>query len=1085
MQESLPPQAWTWINEHLWGNLAGPIQWSSLLVVFILSVLAAVWAQRLLQQRIRVTELAAGPTKVTLSDASSSYFDEYLDEIVYFFQTSNTSVVIFEDLDRFKDPYIFETLRELNMLLNNAEQTGPSPIRFVYAIRDSIFEQLDTTSTGGPDGTEGNEGSANEGEVRRLTSTNRTKFFDLVVPMVPFISHRTSRDLIRQELDAVVPHQRPGDAVVDIVGAHLTDMRLIKNICNEYEVFRRRILSGSGLDELSADRLFASIVYKNLYLVDYEKIRDGTSRLDTLYRAYRGWVAQQTAAARRAERAARARLRRVDGIASRSASLGARLQEVLLARTQLDIGASAIQVKAADSNFSFADLETPEFWRAYIGGRGELTVHYRQHYQPESAKLSFEKVQAIMGYPLTPEDWTEEVRTDISGEIATAIANRRIAQHASMTDAFAETDRVFLYRGVNQSITDVAAELFEGADVVLELLRAGLIDENFTLYITQFPGQAISASAMNFIIKAVQPDSMDIEYHFGADDEVDTTDILAVLNAEEVRLLGGQSVYNIELFDYLLKEDPNKLDEPIRRLAAAADSDRTFIDAYLASGNLANELARSLSACWSGIFNYLLAQDGGTRDEGLLDAALGGVEPDLTYSLGNQQRAVLSATLPQLSTITAAQSADRAGAIAATLEQMGIRVEELGGVAEPLRAELASRSLYPVTLPNLLALFDDNEHLPLDRIKSSKEGDVYQHVLAHLPDYLAALDETTGVPAVADAEQFTDVLADAGKANIDVTEDVARRANAECMVEDLDLIEKPLWPAVVRAHRLVLTARNTAAYIAEYGVDLDLAEWLRIVGTVITVPAGDSTPLDSLALNLLNAASPLGDDATLRHVESLELGPGSIAAADLQKRAHTMLPALVEKGIVVDDAEAYTSLEDDEWAIKENLIRVASGFPGYMTDLPFSTNELFWIAASRLVPDTVKDTLLTEFGTFEPKLGPKGAKAIADWAISRGRTPTPEVTVALAAEGGAATARPILELLGNQASTMDLALLKEALNALGKPYSQLTSPGWDRPKVDMNTGVAAVLGRLKEANIVSKFEENHKKGVFEVSKRHS
>ncbi|POP54863.1 hypothetical protein, partial [Pseudomonas aeruginosa] len=95
--------------------------------------------------------------------------------------------------------------------------------------------------------------------------------------------------------------------------------------------------------------------------------------------------------------------------------------------------------------------------------------------------------------------------------------------------------------------------------LVVDLLRAGLIDENFTLYITQFPGQAISASAMNFIIKAVQPDVMDIEYHFGAGDLTAEADIESVLAAEPHRLLGGRSVFNIEIFDYLLNEDPSRL----------------------------------------------------------------------------------------------------------------------------------------------------------------------------------------------------------------------------------------------------------------------------------------------------------------------------------------------------------------------------------------------------------------------------------------------------------------------------------------------------------------------------------------------
>jgi hypothetical protein len=1080
VRDALPPKAWAWVDGHFWGNLAGLIQWLSLFVVFVLTVLAVMWAQRLLQQRVRVTELAAGPTKVTLSDSSSSYFDEYLDEIVYFFQTSKTAVVIFEDLDRFKDPHIFETLRELNMLLNNAEQTGTAPIRFVYAIRDSIFEQLDVEAA--DDGDKGNEGapSTDQGETRRLMSTNRTKFFDLVVPMVPFISHRTSRDLIRQELDAIVPEQRPGNAVVDIVGAHLTDMRLIKNICNEYEVFRRRILTDGGLKELTADRLFASIVYKNLYLVDYEKIRDGTSLLDSLYLAYREWVAQQMAAARSAERSARARLRRIDAVSSRAADLGARLREVLLARYVGQPSTSTPQVQVAGTRHSWGALTEAAFWRAYLQNRGDMLVYYQSGYQP--AVISFEKVQALMGHPLSPDDWTEEAKAEADSEITEAVADQRAVQHASMTDALGESDRLFSCGGEDRSIADVAEELFDGAGLVLELLRGGLIDENFTLYITQFPGQAISASAMNFIIKAVQPDVMDIEYHLGTGEDADTGDIKAVLDAEAPRLLAGQSVYNIEIFDYLIAEDPDKLDDPIRRLVANAAHDRGFIDAYVTSGKAAPKLVQRLSGAWPGIFDYLIGQDQEARGRDLLDAALSGVRSQLTYAVNVGQRNAIAAVLPDLPSVTTPQTGDRAAAIAQTILQMGIRVEDLNVVAEPLRTELANRSVYPVTLANLRAILGDSADLSLDSIKTARGSDVYAHVLAHLRDYLAALSQATGVVTVANPDQFADILVDVGEAGADALEEVARGADRDCMLSNLDQVEAPLWTAIAGAHRLTLTARNVAAYIAEHNVDSELANWLCTAG-VITVSADDPTPVQPLALKLLNAGA-LDDDATIRLVGSLGLEPGSIAAASLQEDARALLPALVQKGLVPDDADAYVSLGDDEWTIKRRLISVSKDFPNYMTGLALSTDELFWIA-SQAAPDAVKDVLLTEVETFAPKLDSKGATALANWAAAQGRTPTADAIVTMATKGGSGTARPILKLLGAKATTIDLELLKSALNALGKPYSQLTTPGWERPKVDVFDGVAAILARLRKADIVSKFEENTKKHVFEVSKRHS
>ncbi|MGD7003839.1 hypothetical protein [Corynebacterium halotolerans] len=1087
VRDALPSEAWSWVDNHLWDSSSGAIQWLSLLVVFLLTVRATLGIQRLAQQRIRITELAAGPTKITLSESSSSYFDEYLDEIVYFFQMSKTAVVIFEDLDRFKDPYIFETLRELNMLLNNAEQLEAKPIRFVYAIRDSIFEQL------GPDITDKNvnidntdtkvkenedTASPDQGETRRLMSTNRTKFFDLVVPMVPFISHRTSRDLIRQELDAIVPEQRPSNAVVNIVGAHLTDMRLIKNICNEYEVFRYRILTDAGLKELTADRLFSSIVYKNLYLADYEKIRNGTSCLDTLYRAYREWVVQQAAAARTAERKARAWLRKIDAIEPRAAALGTRLQEVLMARYLAHANTRTPKVYAGGTTHNWDALTEPDFWRTYLHDRGDMQVHYRTSYSPDV--ISFEKIQVLMGRSLSPDDWTDDAKAEVNSEIAEAVATQRSIPHASMSDALRASDRVFSYNGEDRSIADVAGKLFNDADLVLELLQSGLIDENFTLYITQFPGQAISAAAMNFIIKAVQPDVMDIEYHFGTGEEVDTDDIKAVLEAEEPRLLGGQSVYNIEIFDYLLSKDPDKLNEPIRRLVTGTADNHKFLDAYLISGQFAPALVQRLSGAWEGIFDYLIGEDLEDPAQDLLDAAIRGVRPELTYVTNAEQRRALATAIPDLPMVREPQGPERAVALAETLLQMGIQVDDLSVIDEPLRTELTKRRIYPITLTNLVAIMGAPADLSLNSIKEAREADVYAYVLTHLRDYLDALSQTTDVYTVADPDQFAEVLSDVAEADVDALEEVARGASADCMLSDLDLIEELLWPTLASTHRFALSARNVASYIDQHGIDSGLANWLKTAGA-ITVDTDDPAPLGPLALNLLNAVA-LGDDAALQLVDGLDLEPESIAAASLQKEAHSTVPDLVQRGLVPDDADAYVTLEQDEWSVKKNLILVSKNFPTYMTELPLSTDELFRIA-SESVPDAVKDVLLTELETFAPELDPKGATALAKWASAQGRVPTAGAILTMATKGGPGSARPILKLLGAHATTIDLELLKSALNALGRPYSQLTTPGTDRPRVDISAGVETVLTRLQKAEIVSTFKKNTKKQVFEVNKR--
>ncbi len=58
---------------------------------------------------------------------------------------------------------------------------------------------------------------------------------------MPFISHRNARDLLLRVLDergiTGIEH-----ALVNTVAQHCTDMRLMRNMCNEYLVFAERLL---------------------------------------------------------------------------------------------------------------------------------------------------------------------------------------------------------------------------------------------------------------------------------------------------------------------------------------------------------------------------------------------------------------------------------------------------------------------------------------------------------------------------------------------------------------------------------------------------------------------------------------------------------------------------------------------------------------------------------------------------------------------------------------------------------------------------------------------------------------------------
>ena len=142
--------------------------------------------------------LQLGPAKLELEKNDSSYFDKYLNEITYYFEVSGTNLVIFEDLDRFDDPYIFDALHELNELINISlgqerftEQKNP-PIKFLYTTRDSIFEHK----------TKGIIKDNNTRYAHQLEIENRTKFFDVIVPILPFSTSYNAYEYLTQLLEA-------------------------------------------------------------------------------------------------------------------------------------------------------------------------------------------------------------------------------------------------------------------------------------------------------------------------------------------------------------------------------------------------------------------------------------------------------------------------------------------------------------------------------------------------------------------------------------------------------------------------------------------------------------------------------------------------------------------------------------------------------------------------------------------------------------------------------------------------------------------------------------------------------------------
>ena len=170
-------------------------------------------------------------------ESNDSYFDKYLNEVLYLFENAEVDAIVFEDMDRFNVNSIFERLREVNTLVNiRLQKDNKKIIRFFYLLRDDIF-----------------------------VSKDRTKFFDYIIPVVPVLDSSNSYDQFLDLLKKGGILQLFDNNFLQGLSLYIDDMRLLKNIYNEFVIYYNRI----NTTELDCNKMLAMITYKNLFPRDF------------------------------------------------------------------------------------------------------------------------------------------------------------------------------------------------------------------------------------------------------------------------------------------------------------------------------------------------------------------------------------------------------------------------------------------------------------------------------------------------------------------------------------------------------------------------------------------------------------------------------------------------------------------------------------------------------------------------------------------------------------------------------------------------------------------------------------------------
>ncbi|WP_308733331.1 YobI family P-loop NTPase [Escherichia coli] len=186
-------------------------------------------------------------------ESNESYFDRYLNEVLYLFENVDADAIVFEDMDRFNSNNIFERLHEVNRLVNIQRDTAghkKSTLRFIYLLRDDIF-----------------------------ISKDRTKFFDYIIPVIPVVDSSNSYDQFITHFDGGGILKLFNERFLQGMSLYIDDMRILKNIYNEFQIYYNKL----NTTELDCNKMLAIIAYKNIFPRDFSELQLNQGMVYTIF----------------------------------------------------------------------------------------------------------------------------------------------------------------------------------------------------------------------------------------------------------------------------------------------------------------------------------------------------------------------------------------------------------------------------------------------------------------------------------------------------------------------------------------------------------------------------------------------------------------------------------------------------------------------------------------------------------------------------------------------------------------------------------------------------------------------------------
>ena len=530
------------------------------IVVTISIIITAVW--RSIVSRYKINEIKL-PKDISLQrkiENDESVFNKNMDEIVYFFESTKFRYVFFEDFDRLDDASIFINLRELNTILNSNELIK-EPIVFVYAVKDDLFGD-----------------------------TDRTKFFDFIIPIVPVINSTNSGEILLQMLDHSKELNKKHDISTDFVldiSPYISDMRVLQNIYNEFVMYKS-ILTYEQELPLTDQMMLAIIVFKNLYPNDFADIQAEKGIIKQAFEDKAKYIQKKKSS--------------IDiEIAEMEESLESIKNETLLRRKEL--------------KSVFLSEITGWLGTAYRFDPKSNSPVYAYRFMEDSFDVNSIEVndRAYVAY-CNWHNSNSSTHTDNLKEIYDNFLHRftnvSYIENENTKDLYSKLNMAKKYAremsaySLSQLLQEnppkeVLSNAVIANKLLVFLLRRKYIDENYANYINYFKESTITKSDMQFILGIKNFEPHPFNYSL-----TKTEMIVRRLQLHEFEQI---EILNFDLLEYLLSTHnyDEQLLNIISVLSNGSDNSWAFIDEFVDRTKYVERFIQLLAQNWKNLWNYI------------------------------------------------------------------------------------------------------------------------------------------------------------------------------------------------------------------------------------------------------------------------------------------------------------------------------------------------------------------------------------------------------------------------------------------------------------------------------------------------